>query len=94
MRIHFYATLRPSADGKTLQLDLTPPVTVYQVLQRATELKPKLDAELWDEKRQLHDHIKVFVNGRELAYLPQGIQTILKETDELDVFPPVGGGAR
>ncbi|MBI4674702.1 MAG: MoaD family protein [Chloroflexi bacterium] len=93
MRINFYATLRAAADGKIVHIDLPPPASVNTVLRRVTELKPKLERELWDEQGKLRDYIKVFVNGRELAYLPHGIETTLNASDELDVFPPVGGGA-
>ncbi len=93
MYIHFYAMLRAAADGKTVQVDITPPATVNAVLRRATEVKPKLAPELWDEQGKLREHIKVFINGRELAHLPDGIETLVRANDELDVFPPVGGGA-
>jgi MoaD family protein len=94
MRLNFYATLRAAADGKTVEVDLPAPASVSAVLRRVTELKPKLARELWDEQGKLRDYIKVFVNGRELAYLPDGIETLLHANDELDIFPPVGGGKK
>lgn len=93
MHINFYATLRAAADGKTVQVDVSPPISVNAVLHRVTELKPKLAPEFWDEQGALRDFIKVFVNGRELRNLPDGIETMLNANDELDIFPPVGGGA-
>lgn len=92
IQIRLYATLRTAAEGKTLNMDLHPPVTVLQVLRAASALKPKLHAEFWDENGGLRDYIKVFVNGRQSLYLPSGLETLLGAEDSLDVFPPVGGG--
>ena len=94
MRVLFYANLRAAAGAKAIEVNVVPPVSVHDVLHRVTDSRPKLCRELWDEGGHLHDHIKVFVNGRELAYLPNGIRTMLKTGDEVDVFPPVGGGCR
>lgn len=92
IRLRLYATLRKAADGKEIDVDLSPPVSVRHVLEAASELKPKLRAEFWDETGELRDFIKVFVNGRSSLYLPDGLDTPLNVDDTLDVFPPVGGG--
>ncbi len=92
MRIRFYATLREAAEAKELELALTAPTKLDTALHAAVESKPKLQTELWDERGNLRDVIKVFVNGRQMEYLPKRIETLVQDSDELDVFPPVGGG--
>lgn len=92
MRIRFYATLREAAETKELDLPVMAPTRLDTILHAAAQSKPKLQAELWDERGNLRDIIKVFVNGRQMEYLPRRIETLVQETDELDVFPPVGGG--
>lgn len=92
IHLRLYATLRTAAEGKVLDVDLPPPVSVTDVLHAASALKPKLGDEFWDENGELRDYIKVFVNGRQSLYLPDGLETLLNENDSLDVFPPVGGG--
>jgi sulfur-carrier protein len=92
MQVNLYATLRPLAGGKTIQVPLAAPVTALAVLQAAMVNKPELSAEMWESRDVLKSHIKVFINGRQSVHLQQGLQTILREDDVLDVFPPVGGG--
>lgn len=93
MLIRFYATLRTSAQGKEIRLSIPSPGTVRAALTTAARGKPNLERELWDEQGNLRDVIKVFLNGRQTEYLPDGLDTLVSDVDELDVFPPVGGGA-
>jgi molybdopterin synthase sulfur carrier subunit len=37
-------------------------------------------------------YIQVLVNGRHYRHLPNGLDTELKEGDEVSLFPPVAGG--
>ncbi len=93
MHVNFYATLRPLAGGKTIEVNVPAPTPVLDVLQTATKNKPDLAEALWDSSGALKDHIKVFINGRQSVHLPEELQTLLQTSDTLDVFPPVGGGA-
>lgn len=43
------------------------------------------------EDRSLLQHIRLIVNGRDIAFL-NGLQTVLKEGDEILILPPVSGG--
>lgn len=92
MRIRFYATLRNAAETKELDLPVTAPTPLDTILRAVSESKPKLQTEFWDEHGNLRDITKVFVNGRQMEYLPNRMETLVQDTDELDVFPPVGGG--
>ncbi|MBI5649062.1 MAG: MoaD/ThiS family protein [Chloroflexi bacterium] len=92
MHVNFYATLRPLAGGKTIEVSLPTPAPVLRVLQAATQDKPDLAAEMWQAPGALKSHIKVFVNGRQSVHLPAGLETPVQAEDTLDVFPPVGGG--
>ncbi len=93
MKVSFYSTLRSAAGGKSVVVDLPGPATAQQVLEAATRARPALGEELWKAPGELKGHIRVFVNGREVHFLPMGLQTTLEAKDILDVFPPVGGGA-
>ena len=94
MKIHFYATLRQIAGQKTIEFDLPDGVTLGQVLAAILERFPPMARELVDENGMLYPHVHMFINGRDAPYLTDHMDTILKSTDKVDVFPAVGGGGR
>lgn len=93
MRVNFYATLRAIAGGKTVEVDLPASTPAWTVLEAVTSTRAELDAEIWLAPRQLKEHIKVFINGRQSLFLPLQLETPLAPDDVLDIFPPVGGGS-
>ncbi|GAB4480808.1 MAG: hypothetical protein OHK0031_02230 [Anaerolineales bacterium] len=92
MNVNFYATLRQITGQKTLTLNLADGVTVRQVLESCFGLFPALRAELMTADNQLHGHVHFFVNGRDVPYLTDVLETKVSRADKLDVFPAVGGG--
>ena len=36
--------------------------------------------------------IRILLNGRHIVHLPKGLETELKEGDEVALFPPIAGG--
>ena len=93
MQINFYADLRPVAGGKTVDVNVHAPMTARQALELVTDSRPELAKKIWQSAGMLFDHIHVFVNGRQSVFLPLELDTLVDSKDELDVFPPVGGGA-
>ncbi len=93
MRVNFYANLRPLAGGKTVEVNVTGPMTARQALEVVTSTRPSLAQKIWQVQGELFDHIHVFINGRQSIFLRQGLETLVQSEDTLDVFPPVGGGA-
>jgi sulfur-carrier protein len=91
MDINFYATLRLITGKKTVPLDLPDGVTVREMLESCFELYPALRKELMCGE-ELHGHVHVFVNGRDVPYLEKTLETQISATDKLDIFPAVGGG--
>jgi molybdopterin synthase sulfur carrier subunit len=92
MKINFYATLRPIVGQKTVDLPIEAGVTVQDVLEIIVARYPALQAELMDENGRLLGHVHLFVNGRDAPYLENMMDTKIKTTDKIDVFPAVGGG--
>jgi len=92
MNVNFYATLRQITGKKTLTLDLPDGVTVRETLETCFGLFPALRAELMTADNQLHGHVHFFVNGRDVPYLTEVLETRVSRADKLDVFPAVGGG--
>lgn len=92
MRVSFYATLRQITGGKYVNVDWSDGTTIRQVLVELTTRFPALQAELFNDKGDLHNFVHVFINGRDIRYMPTLFETPVKQTDEIDLFPAVGGG--
>ena len=92
MKVNFYATLRQIVGQKTVEFDLPEGITAAQLLEVVLERFPRMRPELVNENGRLHGHIHIFVNGRDAPFLENKIDTIIKPTDKIDIFPPVGGG--
>jgi sulfur-carrier protein len=92
MKINFYATLRAIVGQKTIQIDLPTGATARQLIDLAVADYPGLGPELLDENGKFRSHMKMFINGREVVYLVEEFRYIMKPTDKVDIFPPVGGG--
>ena len=92
MEIRFYATLRDVTGGRTAEFDLEPGTTVAGLLAAVVARYPAVREELFDEKGDLYPHVHVFINGRDAPYLDRALETPLRETDKVDIFPAIGGG--
>jgi molybdopterin synthase sulfur carrier subunit len=93
MDVRFHATLRQAVGGKHVQVDWQDSLTVWGFVTQMVEKYPSLEAQLLDGKGGLGRHVHVMVNGRDAPYLEQGLETVLRASDSIDVFPPVGGGS-
>lgn len=52
----------------------------------------KLESLIFNSDGSLLPYIRVMVNGRDLEFLENKIDTILTEGDEILILPPVAGG--
>lgn len=92
MDVNLYATLRAIAGQKTVQVDLPPEATANRLVEMVVDRYPDLRRELLDEDNRFHDHMKLFINGREAIYLEHKFDTVIRPGDKIDIFPPTGGG--
>jgi len=92
VQVNLYATFRLRAGVKSLNLDLPAGTTVYQAILETVRRVPVLKDDWLDCNNDLHAHVLVFVNSRDVNTLPEGLQTSLQPDDVLDFFPPVAGG--
>ena len=92
MKVAFYATLRQVVGHKTLEFDLPSDATVQMLLDEMIRKYPPLRSELLDSAGNLYNHVHIFVNARDSAFLEQGMETKLNREDVIGVFPAVGGG--
>lgn len=92
MKVNFFATLRQIVGQKTVEIDLPENTTVQNFVEMIVTQYPPMRKELLNENGELYRHVHVFVNGRDAPFLENGMDTIIKPDDKLNVFPAVGGG--
>ncbi len=92
MKVNFYATLRSVVGTKAAEFALPGGSTVRELVQEMIRCYPGLGPELLNEQGQLYQHVHIFLNGRDVMHLEQGLETALAEDEVLGVFPAVGGG--
>ena len=51
-----------------------------------------LSSQLFDSRGGLFPYIRLMVNGRDIAFLDNKMETALQDSDEVLILPPVGGG--
>ena len=92
MDVNFFATLREVAGARTVSFDVAAGATVQELLAVVIDRFPPMREELFDEDGELFGHVHVFINGQDAPHLDRALETPLKETDKVDLFPAVGGG--
>jgi len=92
MCVNFYATLRQIVGVKTVEFSVPAHATVRHLVDRMVTTYPGLRTELFNEQGHLHGHVHVLVNGRDVPFLEDELDTELKPDDRVCVFPAVGGG--
>ncbi len=92
MKISFYATLREIAGQKIVEIAVDHGSTAKEVLDAIIAQFPGMKKELLDEDGRLYGHVHFFVNGRDIQFLADDLETIILPEDMITVFPAVGGG--
>jgi molybdopterin synthase sulfur carrier subunit len=67
------------------------PPTVAQLLAAARTTRPEVVATWSDEQACLRESLPVFINGEHIRFR-QGLQTELKDGDEVYIIPLIAGG--
>jgi len=92
MRVDFYATLRQIVGTKTVDFPLPDGSTIGHMLEEVFIRYPAMRSELLDDEGQLHGHVHVLVNGRDVPYLENTLNSVVHVDDTISIFPAVGGG--
>jgi sulfur-carrier protein len=92
MKVNFFATLRDLAGGKTVEFNLEHGVTAKEVLDTIITRFPLMKKELLNEDGHLYGHVHFFINGRDVQFMQDDLETIIQPGDVINVFPAVGGG--
>ena len=92
MQVRLYATLRQIANRRVVEIPLEAGQTVGEILNVLVLDFPELHESIWNADGSLAGHVAVILNGRDVRHIG-GLDILLSDDDQLDIFPPVGGGA-
>lgn len=93
MEVGFYATLRPIVGRTRVEVPLASGATVRALLEALFARWPALRPALLSDDGRLARGVNVFVDGRSVRWLPDGLDTPLADVQQVDLFPAVAGGA-
>ena len=65
--------------------------TLSQALAALNDRFPGIRERLMNDNGELHRFVNIYVNGEDVRFL-KGLQTALKEGDEVSIVPAVAGG--
>ena len=93
VKVHTILTLKKILGRGDIDLTMEKGSTVKDVLVTMVETYGEpLTAQLFDSGGELFPYIRLMVNGRDIAFFENKMETALKNGDEILIFPPVGGG--
>ena len=93
MEWRLFANLAEAAGTKRVAVEAGPGDTFGEAFEQLLEAHPKLREEVLDDDGEIRDHIRVLRNDHNPFVKDEGYETVLKEGDELALFPPVSGGS-
>lgn len=90
--VRFIGSLKASVGKRRFMLEFDRTVSLREVVTRIIEEQPKLKQALIDpELNDPRTNVLILVNGKEIGVL-EGLETELKDGDELTLIPVVHGG--
>jgi molybdopterin synthase sulfur carrier subunit len=92
MKVNFYATLRDLVKSKSVEFDLDHGATAKELLDAIVTRFPAMKKELLNVDGRLYGHVHFFINGRDVQFLEDDLETKIMPEDVVNVFPAVGGG--
>ena len=92
LQINFFAGLRQVVGQKSIELDLPAPCSIGNLIEIILNAYPQLEGAMVNEQGELHTHLNILVNGRDVRYLEDQFNTLLADGDQVSIFPALGGG--
>ena len=92
IKVKFFATIRLVTGVSNIDIDITSPVTVFQLIEIASKiLKKDLKSELLENDREIKHGTIILLNGKNILHIDK-LNTLIKDNDTVSIFPPAGGG--
>ena len=94
IKVKGYFTFKKIMGGKAVLEIEKEKATIKEMLKDLSEnFDHDFKEAIIDPKTQeVSSHIRILVNGRHYQFLPNRLNTELKEGDEVALFPPIAGG--
>jgi len=94
IKVRGYLTFRDIIGERSIAITDGEILTVNDLLIRLSkELDQRFRETIYDPRTKiLGEHVAVIVNGRSYHNLPDKLETLLKDGDEVAIFPPMAGG--
>ena len=92
VRVRFYAAFREVVGGKQADVEVAEGRTLGDLLDAIVTRWPELREHLLNDDGSFSKRANLFVDGRALRFLPDGLATPLTAEQEIDCFQAVAGG--
>jgi len=94
INIRSFLTMRDVMGGQSaLKLEIGS-LTVMELLHGLSDMFGERFSQMVFDKsgKDLNPHVRILINGRHYSHMPQKLNTLLRDGDEISLFPPVMGG--
>ena len=95
IKVRGYLTFRNSIGKRLFYEDEREFFTLGDLLRKLSKegFGGELEGMILDpETSRSRPHIAILINGNHYTHLPDGLDTRLKDGDEVSIFPPIAGG--
>ena len=90
--LKLFATLRDIAGKKEIDVPFEDGQTVRQLIATISELYPDLGDQIIDSTGELTGLVHILVHGRHVHWMEDGLDTAIRERDQIVLLPPAAGG--
>jgi molybdopterin synthase sulfur carrier subunit len=67
--------------------------TIREVIEKLGQINPEIKARILDENGEVRRFINIYLNNEDIRFL-KGLDTDLKNGDEISIIPAIAGGKR
>lgn len=90
--LRLFATLRDIAGKKEIEVPFEDGQTVYQLIESIKQTCPELGDQIIDADGKFTGAVHILVDGRHVHWKEDGLNSLIREKDQVVLLPPVAGG--
>jgi molybdopterin synthase sulfur carrier subunit len=91
VKVKIPGPLRKLVDGKDeIEVEAK---TIKEVIEKLGEINPEIKARILDENGEVRRFINIYLNNEDIRFL-KGINTDIKNGDEISIIPAIAGGIK